>query len=164
MEHQWSVTPTTNSNQTHWILEPFITPRQFSVIFCEDVGIPVQPYAATVAELIQTQLDEAQGTVEIDVMDPMVTEDDVVWSEDEVEDVTEVEVNGSRGDGVVMGDEEGADGNKLNESMQNGDKVNGITGDEDENVQVKTWHEADCRIVVNVSGTSRIRTRVVVPY
>ena len=65
--------------------ETFITPYQFSSIFCEDVGIPVVPHANTIADLISGQVEEAQNAVEIDVADAQVTEDQVVWSDEEVE-------------------------------------------------------------------------------
>lgn len=65
--------------------ERFLTPYQFSAIFCEDLGIPLQPYATTMSDLIQGQLDEAQNAVEIDITNAAVTEDDVVFGDDEVE-------------------------------------------------------------------------------
>ncbi|ORX34100.1 hypothetical protein BD324DRAFT_636616 [Kockovaella imperatae] len=62
--------------------EPFITPHQFATTFCKDIGIP-HTFATTMAELIQSQLDEASGCVDIDLVDREVTADDVIWSEDE---------------------------------------------------------------------------------
>ena len=54
-------------------------------MFCEDLGIPIIPYANTIADLISGQVEEAQNAVEIDVADAQVTEDHVVWSDEEVE-------------------------------------------------------------------------------
>ncbi|KAK4686922.1 chromatin structure-remodeling complex subunit SFH1, partial [Tremellales sp. Uapishka_1] len=68
------------------INEQFITPFQFSSIFCEDLGIPVHPYAGTMTELIQGQIEEAQNAAEIDISNEEVGEDDVVWSDEEDEE------------------------------------------------------------------------------
>ncbi|KAE9384741.1 SNF5-domain-containing protein [Gymnopus androsaceus JB14] len=38
-----------------------ITPRMFAAQFCEDVDIPVEPYAETIAEQIRAQVEEARG-------------------------------------------------------------------------------------------------------
>ena len=62
-------------------VERFITPYQFSAIFCEDLGIPLQPYANTMSDLIQGQLDEASNAVEIDIIDAEVTEQNVVFDD-----------------------------------------------------------------------------------
>ncbi len=70
---------------TYGSTERFITPYHFSAIFCEDLGIPIQPYANTMSDLIQGQLDEAQNAVEIDITDAEVTEEDVMFSDDETE-------------------------------------------------------------------------------
>ena len=73
-------------------VESFITPYQFSAIFCEDLGIPLQPYASTMSDLIQGQLDEAQNAAEIDITDAEVTEEDVLFFEDEPDDEDEDKV------------------------------------------------------------------------
>ncbi|RSH92744.1 Chromatin structure remodeling complex protein sfh1 [Saitozyma podzolica] len=107
--------------------EPFVTPHQFASILCDDIGIPPNPYATTIAELIQAQVEEAQSTVEIDVTDKEATEDDVVWSDDEVEEAMD-----------------------LDHLPVNGD----ANGEDEEDVEVvkkeKEWKEADCRIIVNL--------------
>lgn len=73
-------------------------------------------------------MEEAQSTVEIDVTDKEATEDDVVWSDDEVEEAMD-----------------------LDHLPVNGD----ANGEDEEDVEVvnkeKEWKEADCRIIVNVS-------------
>lgn len=66
--------------------ETHISPYQFSAIFCEDTGIPINPYARTVSDLIETQIEESQNTSEIDVVDQEVTEEDVEWEEEEAID------------------------------------------------------------------------------
>jgi hypothetical protein len=68
------------------VLETLISPYQFSVIFCEDTGIPVNPYARTVSDLIETQIEESQNTSEINIVDRDVTEEDVEWDEEETID------------------------------------------------------------------------------
>ncbi|EIW72832.1 hypothetical protein TREMEDRAFT_26575 [Tremella mesenterica DSM 1558] len=74
--------------------EPFMTPYQFAAIFCEDVQIPVQQYATVIADLIQAQIEESQPVAEADIGNEEVTEDDVIWSDEEegmVEDENEEE-------------------------------------------------------------------------
>lgn len=84
MEHERSVT--VSSRRSRYAdargSETHISPYQFSVIFCEDTGIPVNPYARTVSDLIETQIEESQNTSEINVVDQDITEDDVHWTED----------------------------------------------------------------------------------
>jgi chromatin structure-remodeling complex subunit SFH1 len=118
------------------LAEPFITPRQFASVFCEDLSIPLDPYATTMAELIQAQLDEAtgQGVIEVDILDEQAGEDDVVWSdEEEVQEPDEVPENAKE----ILVDEDG-------------EEVEG----EVEIVEEKVWKEADCRIIINVSSIS----------
>lgn len=69
--------------------EPFYKPMDFATVLCNDVGIDLS-HAQMLADLIQTQLDDAQSTVVIDLATDDTTPDDVVWS-DEVEDATELE-------------------------------------------------------------------------
>lgn len=126
----------------HLSVETFLTPQQFSIVFCDDLGISSQQYAPIVAELIQNQLEETGGMMDIDVADPDCTDTDVVWSEDEVEEQT---VNGppttnGTGDAVPV--------------IENGDEAE-VQEDEAEPEQVtkvENWTEADCRIIVNVSS------------
>jgi hypothetical protein len=54
---------------------------QFATVFCDDAAIPSKVYAETIADIIQSQIDEAQNAVEIDIIDPPITEDDVHWSD-----------------------------------------------------------------------------------
>ena len=68
------------------IAEIHISPYQFSVIFCEDTGIPVNPYARTVSDLIESQIEESQNASEINVVDRDVTPEDVAWTQDETID------------------------------------------------------------------------------
>lgn len=70
--------------------EPFYKPLDFATILCNDVGIDLS-HAQTLADLIQTQLDEAQSTVVIDLATDDTTPDDVIWSDDEVEDAVDNE-------------------------------------------------------------------------
>ena len=99
-------------------------------------------------ELITNQIEAATAAAEVDVVDPEVTPEDVVWSEDEVED------------------EAGLNGSTEAPSLANGHaKINGTTADDDgheggeeEEVEIEPeikvkqdWKEADCRIIINVS-------------
>jgi hypothetical protein len=68
--------------------ERHITPYQFSAIFCEDTGIPINPYARTVSDLIEAQIEEAQIASEVNVVDREVTEEDVEWADEkDVDDI-----------------------------------------------------------------------------
>ncbi|BEJ18162.1 hypothetical protein CspHIS471_0704390 [Cutaneotrichosporon sp. HIS471] len=69
--------------------EPFVQPGEFAKIFCRDVGIS-ESHATTIADLISSQVEEAQATVVIDVATPDVTPDDVTWSDDEAMDEDEL--------------------------------------------------------------------------
>lgn len=62
--------------------EPFVKPLEFATIFCHDVGIH-ENNAATIAELIMSQVEEQQNAVAIDLATRDVTPDDVVFSDDE---------------------------------------------------------------------------------
>lgn len=62
--------------------EPFVKPLEFATIFCHDVGIH-ENNAATIAELIIAQVEEAQNAVGIDLATRDVTPDDVVFSDEE---------------------------------------------------------------------------------
>lgn len=122
----------------------FLTPHQFSIVFCDDLGISSQQYAPIVAELIQNQLEETQGMMDIDVVDPECTEDDVVWSEDEVEDQTS-------GANVPNGNGHAAPTPKENALDDGVEEEEEETEQAQEQVKVQDWKEADCRIIVNVS-------------
>jgi hypothetical protein len=67
--------------------DPTIKPYEFAIILCDDIGIKAEN-AHTIAELIQTQIDEAQNAAFIDLQTADVTPDDVLWS-DEDEDADE---------------------------------------------------------------------------
>jgi len=68
--------------------ERHITPYQVSAIFCEDTGIPINPYARTVSDLIEAQIEEAQNATEVNVVDREVTEEDVEWTDEkDVDDI-----------------------------------------------------------------------------
>lgn len=97
-----------------------ITPYQFSVIFCEDTGIPVNPYARTVSDLIEAQIEELQNASEVNVVDREVTEEDVEFVDQEYNQETIDEIR---------------------ESAYS-----------DEMAVTRQWKEADCRIILNVSG------------
>ncbi|ORY24684.1 hypothetical protein BCR39DRAFT_546165 [Naematelia encephala] len=71
--------------------EPHMTPISFARIFCDDVGIPANQHAQTIADLIQGQLEEAAGCVELDLVDREVGDGDVVWDEVERDDDDERE-------------------------------------------------------------------------
>ena len=110
--------------------EPFITPRQFANIFCEDLAIPSIPYAETISDLIQGQLDEASGCVEIDLRDRDVTEEDVVWSEDEVDEQTmdHMDVDANDRPGLDNGTGHGSalvNGNAESQQAENGAGLEG---------------------------------------
>ncbi|KAL7424227.1 Chromatin structure remodeling complex protein sfh1 [Cryptotrichosporon argae] len=66
--------------------EPFLKPADFARTFCDDIGIPPDPHATTIADLIVAQVEEAMNTVEVDVVDADVGPDDVRWSEDDDDD------------------------------------------------------------------------------
>lgn len=145
-------------------VEKFITPTQFGTIFCEDIGISVNKYANIVAEIIQSQVEEVQNAADIDVADPEVTEDDVVWSEDEVEEeTTDEDVAAANGnDDVQMAEEPpkeveqpGTAGSPAVQSAEDADAVGEeeeeAAQEQEEAVKVETWKEADCRIIINVS-------------
>jgi hypothetical protein len=76
-------------------------------------------------------VEEAQSTVEIDVTDKEATEDDVVWSDDEVEEAMDL-------------DHFPVNGNEHGEDEEDAENVEVVKKD-------KEWKEADCRIIVNVS-------------
>ncbi|KLT45638.1 SNF5-domain-containing protein [Cutaneotrichosporon oleaginosum] len=69
--------------------EPFVKPGEFAKIFCRDVGIS-EAHASTIADLIASQVEEAQSTVVIDLATPDATEDDVSWSDDDAMDEDEL--------------------------------------------------------------------------
>lgn len=68
--------------------EPFLKPIDFATVMCNDIGIDVS-HAQTLADLIQTQLDEAQSTIVIDLATDDSTPDDVVFSDEEVEEAVD---------------------------------------------------------------------------
>ena len=131
--------------------EKFIRPSQFAAIFCEDLGIPAD-YAKIVEDLILSQIEEAQGAVEVDVVDPEVSPDDVVWSEDEVEQ--ETGANGDLATRATSAQPTAVDPTN-EEAKEGGDGENGEAEKEgervEEEVKVQDWKEADCRIIINVS-------------
>lgn len=124
-------------------VERFITPEQFAQIFCDDVGIPASQYLSVVAELIQNQVEEAQRALEIDIADRDVTEEDVVWSEDEVEEETRERANGTALAQVTATAETSSTPTPLDEDEA-------MEGEEAEVVAGQDWKEADCRVIVNV--------------
>jgi chromatin structure-remodeling complex subunit SFH1 len=126
-------------------VERFITPEQFAQIFCDDVGIPASQYLQVVAELIQNQVEEAQRAVEIDVADRDVTENDVVWSEDEVEEETRETANGSGPAHVAVPAAPSSTPAPAEEDEAMEDEEADVVIDQ-------TWKEADCRVIVNVSA------------
>ena len=133
------------------------------------------------AELIQNQLDEASGCVDIDVADREVAEDDVVWTDDEVPTVTRVKIvrkpKPRRGPGrprkrpisasatpvatpaaetpVPNGDdaEDQPEDDTAEKAEVDEEAEEEVEAeDEEEEEEVqKVWQEPDCRIVVNVS-------------
>jgi len=62
-----------------------LKPIEFATILCDDLGVRPD-LAQTIADLIQTQIDEAQPTAFIDLQTADATPDDVMWSDDETED------------------------------------------------------------------------------
>ncbi|WVQ85596.1 hypothetical protein IAT38_007762 [Cryptococcus sp. DSM 104549] len=145
--------------------EPFIEPHQFAGVFCDDIGISAS-YASTIAELIKTQLEEAQNAAEIDIMNEEVTEGDVVWTEEvtEAPGVREVQVNG-QANGQVIGtaetpavvvDGEG-DEEKEAEVEEEADEEKAEAEERrvrkrrrEEERDDTLWIEPDCRIIVNL--------------
>ncbi|OCF45232.1 hypothetical protein I317_00754 [Kwoniella heveanensis CBS 569] len=132
------------------INEPFIKPKSFAEIFCADVGIPTQPHAEIIENLIKAQIEEAQNTLEVDILNEDVTEDDVLWSDDEVEDVMEVDTTSS-----PQGEAGLAENNKEIRGVSEGvDAVDDAEGQVDaaneKEEKEKVWEEADCRIVINL--------------
>ncbi|OCF75214.1 hypothetical protein I204_04067 [Kwoniella mangroviensis CBS 8886] len=139
------------------INEPFIEPIQFAQTFCEDLSIS-HTYAATISELIKNQLEESQNTVEIDISNEDVTEDDVVWSEDD-EDTENGRKESAGVDTPLNGDIPHVNGNGNVEKKVNGDEEKGQEQEdveeqeqevEQEKEKEKVWEEADCRIIVNL--------------
>lgn len=119
--------------------------------FCDDVGIPAH-YAATIAELIQTQLDEARNLAAISVVDPDVTEDDVVWSEEEKEEESHIEEATTEIEGENEAEAMEVDGKVSAAATPQVEVDEEEAEEEQEDVYVhKVWPEADCRIVINVS-------------
>lgn len=56
------------------------TPETFAKIFCDDLSIPIVPYAEQVADMVRGQIEENQGLAEIEVIPDVgaeVTADDV---------------------------------------------------------------------------------------
>lgn len=141
--------------------EPFITPYQFSIIFCEDIGIPISPYAQRIQDLIEKQIEENQNAAEIDVTNEEVTENDVVWSDEEVEEVMDDAVE--NGDGNKDGDDKSKE-QQLEEDQEQ-EQEQGEKEDKERSRKRKreregkdgkerNWAESDCRIIVNVSFLS----------
>ncbi|WVF70662.1 hypothetical protein IAT40_005455 [Kwoniella sp. CBS 6097] len=130
------------------INEPFIKPKSFAEIFCADIGIPTH-HAETIASLIKAQVEEFQNTLEVDVLNDDVTEDNVIWSDDEVEDVMDADSpltpQGEAGlteTKEIRGVSEGVD--RVDEADEQIDAANGKEGKD------KVWEEADCRIIINL--------------
>lgn len=137
--------------------EPFITPYQFSIIFCEDIGIPISPYAQRIQDLIEKQIEENQNAAEIDVTNEEVTENDVVWSDEEVEEVMDDAVE--NGDGDKDGDDKSKE--RQPEEDQEQEQEQGEKEDKERSRKRKreregkdgkerNWAESDCRIIVNL--------------
>ncbi|KAK8865672.1 hypothetical protein IAR55_000817 [Kwoniella newhampshirensis] len=118
------------------INEPFIDTLHFSVVFCEDVGIPAHPHASVISELIKAQLEEHQNVAEIDISNEEVTEEDVVFSDDEVDDAMEV-------DGGAEEQDNGAEEVDAEAEEEKDAR-------EKERDREQAWEEADCRIIVNL--------------
>lgn len=138
--------------------EPFITPYQFSIIFCEDIGIPISPYAQRIQDLIEKQIEENQNAAEIDVTNEEVTENDVVWSDEEVEGVMDDAVE--NGDGIKGGDDESKERQVEEEQEQEQEQDEKEDKErsrkrkrerEEKDDKERNWAEPDCRIIVNVS-------------
>lgn len=142
--------------------EPFITPYQFSIIFCEDIGIPISPYAQRIQDLIEKQIEENQNAAEIDVTNEDVTENDVVWSDEEVEGV--MDDTFENGDGDKDGDEESKEKQMEEEQGQEEAQVQEQGREQKEDKErsrkrkregkdekERNWAEPDCRVIVNVS-------------
>ncbi|WRT65911.1 uncharacterized protein IL334_002862 [Kwoniella shivajii] len=127
------------------INEPFIDPIQFAQIFCDDLSIP-QSYAATISELIKGQLEESQNTVEIDITNEDVTEDDVLFSDEEVEDQMELDVGEANEDDAMA-----LNGTTEKIAENDAEKEAAVEEEEqEEEEKEKVWEEADCRIIVNL--------------
>lgn len=142
--------------------EPFITPYQFSIIFCEDIGIPISPYAQRIQDLIEKQIEENQNAAEINVTNEDVTESDVVWSDEEVEGVMDDAFENEDGD--KDGDEESKEHQmeeeqdheqaqeQEQEQEQREDKERSRKRKrEGKDEKERNWAEPDCRVIVNVS-------------
>ncbi len=142
--------------------EKFIRPATFAAILCDDLGISAS-YARTIEDLIKSQIDDAQGAVEVDLADPEVTPDDVVWSEDEVEEEavpTDIdalpipsEMNGLANGGNA----------EIERTPDTEVEAKELEFESIMNQPPEEWKEADCRIIINVSCPLRIRTINVVP-
>ncbi|WVO19627.1 uncharacterized protein IAS62_000916 [Cryptococcus decagattii] len=141
--------------------EPFITPYQFSIIFCEDIGIPISPYAQRIQDLIEKQIEENQNAAEIDVTNEDVMESDVVWSDEEVEGV--MDDTFENGDGDKDGDEESKEKQmeeeqdqeeaqeKEQEREQKEDRERSRKRKrEGKDGKERNWAEPDCRVIVNL--------------
>ncbi|WWC88107.1 uncharacterized protein L201_003011 [Kwoniella dendrophila CBS 6074] len=136
------------------INEPFIDPLQFAQTFCDDLAIPIT-HAATISELIKNQLEENQNAVEIDISNEEVNEDDVIWSDEEFEEVeSQMDLDGSSSPvtPAINGDSTQAISEKANvETEVPEDKeVEEEQDEEEEKEKEKVWEEADCRIIVNL--------------
>ncbi|WWD18147.1 hypothetical protein CI109_102596 [Kwoniella shandongensis] len=138
--------------------EPFIDSMRFSETFCVDVGIPIHPYANVISELIKAQVEEHQNVAEIDISNEDVTEEDVVFSdEEEVEDAMDVggdaEADEENGE-VEDGDAEAEVDAEAEAEAEEGDKdVQEVQKDRRrarEREPEQVWEEADCRIIVNL--------------
>ncbi|WVQ97035.1 hypothetical protein IAU59_004145 [Kwoniella sp. CBS 9459] len=132
------------------INEPFINPKSFAEIFCTDIGIPTRPNAEIIENLIKAQIAEAQNTLEVDVLNEDVTEDDVIWSDDEVEDIMDVDSpltppgdTGLTENKEIRGVSEGVDA-APEEADEQADAIDDNEGKDN------TWEEADCRIIINL--------------
>ncbi|WVW80377.1 hypothetical protein I302_102358 [Kwoniella bestiolae CBS 10118] len=139
------------------INEPFIEPIQFAQTFCDDLLIP-HTYAATISELIKNQLEESQNTVEIDISNEDVTEEDVVWSDDDASEDGdgEMQLDGGvetpvNGDVQVNGNGDiEVNGNGVTEQGEESGEAEVEEEEQVEEEKEKVWEEADCRIIVNL--------------
>ncbi|TYJ55741.1 hypothetical protein B9479_003517 [Cryptococcus floricola] len=140
--------------------EPFITPHQFGVIFCEDLSIPVTPYANTISDLIKSTIEESQNVAGIDVGDQDVGEDDVVWEEEKAEEekaaeeqVAKDQIAEEKQDGVE-GDEEEQEEQEEEEPEESIDKKSRARARKRRRVveekDDRVWPEADCRVILNL--------------
>lgn len=69
--------------------DPLLKPLEFATILCDDLGVPTNPHANTIADLISAQIDEAQAAAFVDLQTPDATPDEVMWSDDESVDERE---------------------------------------------------------------------------